>query len=125
MAQRNLMSSVFVSSTLNLARIQLDIDTVSFLICYSHFATSLKGLLQTVVDLMLPLFCPFLLVNLTVFPSHLGNITLDFPLPRVPPGSFARRLAFPRAAQVHQLLCQSVRLHASAVHTVQGGLRAV
>lgn len=55
----------------------------------------------------------------------LGNVTLDFPLPWLPSGSLARRLALPRAPQVHQLLRESVRLHAAAVHAVPRGLRAV
>lgn len=57
--------------------------------------------------------------------SILGDVSLDFPLSGLPSGPFARRLAFPRATQVHQLLRQSLRLHAAAVHAVSCGLGAV
>lgn len=53
-----------------------------------------------------------------------GHVSLDFPLPRLPSGTVARRLALPRAPQVHQLLRQGVWLHAAAVHAVPCGLCA-
>lgn len=55
-------------------------------------------------------------------PLFAGDLPLDFPLPRVPPGAFARRLSLPRATQVHQLLRQGVRVHAPPVHPVPRGL---
>lgn len=52
----------------------------------------------------------------------LGDVSLDVPLSRLSSGTLSRRLALPRAPQVHQLLCQGVRLHAAALHTVPSGL---
>lgn len=54
-----------------------------------------------------------------------GDLSLDFPLPRLPSGPLTRRLTFPRTPQVHQLLRQGVRLHAAAVHAVPRGLRSL
>lgn len=51
-----------------------------------------------------------------------GDVTLDLPLSRLSAGSFARRLALPRASQVHQLLRKSLRIHAAVIHSVQSGL---
>lgn len=65
--------------------------------------------------------CERVTVTLRV-PLLPGHLPLDFPLPWVPPGAFARRLSLPRAAQVHQLLREGVRVHAPAVHPVPRGL---
>jgi len=54
-----------------------------------------------------------------------GDLTVDFPMPGLPSGSVTRRFPLPRAAQVYQLLCQGVRLHAPAVHAVPRGLCAL
>ena len=58
-------------------------------------------------------------------PAGSGDVSLDLPLPRLSAGAVARRLALPRAPQVHQLLRQGVRLHAAALHPVPGGLGAL
>lgn len=54
-----------------------------------------------------------------------GDLTVDFPMPRMPSGPVPRRFPLSRAAQMYQLLCQGVWLHAPAVHSVQGGLCAL
>ena len=57
-------------------------------------------------------------------PLSVGDVTVDIPLRGLPQGAERGGGALPRAAPLHQLLHQGIRLHAPALHTVQGGLRA-
>lgn len=69
--------------------------------------------------------CNLYVNHLFIFSPWSGDLPLDLPLPRLPPGALTRRLPLPRAPQVHQLLRQGVRLHAAALHAVPRGLGAV
>ena len=70
-------------------------------------------------------YCWFLSVDPRTFPCLTGDVTLDIPLSGLSGDAVRRRGALHRAAQVHQLLLQRVRLHAAAQHTVQSGLGAL
>ena len=88
--------------------------------CCRHGNGGLTGRAAGPPSVLAPWFSP------SALSSRLpGDLTVDFPMPGLPSGSVTRRFPLPRAAQVYQLLCQGVRLHAPAVHAVPRGLCAL